>query len=242
MSEAGFCLCTIRADRRRSAAHRWCALLLLHRVHARHAHEGGPALSGEGRAQRRQFVPFGRHGRLDNVSTGTAGQRHVDGTTRHETERTRRHRTRHHATERTTGNHTQAQRAQHQEPGTPIRTNSPQHGSATSPERQHHDGGTPHATPRQQNGSGKPRHARAADEGGRELLCMRGIGWVLRWSVVPGYRLPALGLPRAIRGRLSPLAHPGPRCACTVCRVRKAGGFSLIGCRMLVRASSAVPT
>ncbi len=85
-----------------------------------------------GRAQRRQFVPFGRHGRLDKVSTGTAGQRHVDGTTRHETERTRRHRTRHHATERTTGNRTQAQRAQHHEPGTPIRTNSPQHGSETT--------------------------------------------------------------------------------------------------------------
>lgn len=132
MSEAGFCLCTIRADRRRSAAHRWCALLLLHRVHARHSHGGGPALLREGRAQRRQFVPFGRHGRLDRVSLGTAGQRHVDGTTRHETERTRRHRTRHHATEKTTRKHTQAQRAQHQEPGTPIRTNSPQHGSETT--------------------------------------------------------------------------------------------------------------
>lgn len=175
---------------------------------------GWTCLVREGRAQRRQFVPFGRHGRLDKVSTGTAGQRHVDGTTRHETERTRRHRTRDHATERTTGNHTQAQRAQHHEPGTPIRTNSPQHAakrpSATSPTRQHHDGGTPHATPRQQNGSGKPRHARAADEGGRELLCMRGIGWVLRWSVASGYRLPALGQARAIRARLSPLAHPGP--------------------------------
>lgn len=246
MSEAGFCLCTIRADRRRSAAHRWCALLLLHRVHARHAHEGGPALSGRGARSADNLCPSGVMVALTRSAPAQPGS--VTSTERHGTKRnardgTGRDTTRRKGRQGTTPRHS-VRSTKNPAPryARTARSTAAKRPSATSPARQHHDGGTPHATPRQQNGSGKPRHARAADEGGRELLCMRGIGWVLRWSAASGYRLPALGLPRAIRARLSPLAHPGPRCACTVCRVRKAGGFSLIRCRMLVRASSAVPT
>lgn len=202
MSEAGFCLCTIRADRRRSAAHRWCALLLLHRVHARHDHGCGPALSGRGARSADNLCPSGVTVALTGSASAQPGS--VTSTERHGTRRnardgTGRDTTRRKGRQGTTPRHS-VRSTKNPAPryARTARSTAAKRPSATSPARQHHDGGTPHATPRQQNGGGKPRHARAADEGGRELFCMRGSAWGLRWSAATGYRLPGLATEMSI--------------------------------------------